>query len=159
VLRSEYTLAGGFTKARTPKSNQQISGEYVNMMKTDARTCGLAVRTVFGVLALGGAVLTAVAKDADVPRHAVHYGDLDVSQTPGATVLYRRIASAAEKVCSRFDRDDLHSKQVFKACVHKAIEDAVTAVNQPTLFTIYQSKQHARPLSVASLDVRSAPSP
>jgi len=124
-----------------------------------ARSHGLAVQAIFGVLALGCAALPTLAADANLPQRAVHYGDLDVSREPGATVLYRRIASAAERVCSNFDRVDLSSKQRFKGCVNKAIDDAVTAVNQPALFVVYQAKRAPSRLGVASVDSRQVSSP
>jgi len=130
------------------------------MMKTDAGSRDLAIKTVFAVLALGATTLPAAAAEADVPQRAVHFSDLDVSHELGATVLYRRIASAASMVCSNLDRADLASKMQFKACVNKAIQDAVTAVNQPMLLAVYQAKHGtSRPLSVASLDARQVRSP
>ena len=42
------------------------------------------------------------------------------------------------------------SPERYWACVHKAIADAVTKVNQPELFAIYNSKNHEpRPILVA----------
>ena len=130
-----------------------------NMMKTIARSYGLAVQTVFGVLALGCTALPALAVEPNAPQHAVHYSDLDMSQESGATVLYRRIGAAARGVCAQLDRADLSSKTRYKACVNKAIDDAVIAVNQPTLFAVYQAKRGPSRLSIASLDSQQARSP
>src|SRR5688572_32649626 len=124
----------------------------MNMMKTIARSRGLAVQTVLSVLALGCAALPALANDIDAPQRAVRFSDLDVAQTRGASVLYRRISSAAEKVCSRLDRRDLSSQIRFKACVARAIENAVVQVDKPMLLAVHVARQPKSRLSGASLE-------
>ena len=128
----------------------------MKMKMTVARPHRLAVRAVFGVLALGCVALPTMA--GDVAQREVNYSDLDVVHTPGATALYRRIAAAAERVCWNLKRTDLRSKRHFKTCVNKAIEDAVTSVNQPTLLAVYQAKQGSRP-SIASVEAQQVSAP
>jgi UrcA family protein len=117
-----------------------------------ARACNLAVKTFCAVMTLSSMALPALAADADVPQHAVHYSDLDVSREPGATVLYHRIASAATLVCTALDGADLASKMRYKACVNKAVTDAVTTAGQPMLVAVYQAKHRILRRTVASSD-------
>jgi UrcA family protein len=95
-----------------------------------------------------GALLFAVASsfagicsaDTDPLQALVKYGDLNVSSTAGATVLYNRIRTAAEQVCRPLDNRDFAFKRLKEACIHNAIADAVTKVNQPALFSVYSAK-------------------
>jgi UrcA family protein len=83
----------------------------------------------------------------------VRYGDLDVGSPAGAAILYRRIHSAAGQVCSRLDHGDLASKKNVTACADKAIADAVTQVNQPELFVVYNAN-HSTPLPASLVSQR-----
>lgn len=96
-----------------------------------------------------GALLLAVASsfagicsaaDANPLQALVKYGDLNVSSTEGATVLYNRIRAAAEQVCRPLDSRDFAFQRLKEACIHNAIADAVTKVNQPALFSVYSAK-------------------
>jgi UrcA family protein len=92
------------------------------------------IAVLVGCLLAGsvGAAQAATSTDA-VPTVVVRYGDLDLSSTEGARVLYQRISVAARQVCPvEFSRAVL---QVGKnrACREAAIERAVNAVNNPQL--------------------------
>ena len=70
-------------------------------MKTITPSTGLRriVATVlFGTLASGLAVVSS-ADDSGALQERVKYGDLDVSNSQGATTLYTRIRIAAADVC------------------------------------------------------------
>ncbi len=86
-------------------------------------------------LALGFAVPAGAADDTEVRKIAVKFGDLNVSAPEGAAALYARIRAAARSVCS--EPDDPWGRMRAARCVHKAIADAVTKVNQPALFVVY----------------------
>ena len=58
-----------------------------------------------GATALGLTAMPAVADPYGQPlQQTVKFGDLDISRTQGATVLYGRIRAAAKNVCAPFDR-------------------------------------------------------
>jgi UrcA family protein len=80
------------------------------------------------------------AADTNPLQALVKYGDLNVSSTSGATVLYNRIRAAAEQVCRPFDNRDFAFQRLKETCIHNAIADAVTKVNQPALFSVYSAK-------------------
>ena len=108
---------------------------------------------VFGALALSWGSASIAAGDIDVPQVVVKFGDLNLSNPQGAAKLYSRIAAAGNEVCKSLDINsrDLGSRARLHACVHKAIADAVTKVDQPELLAIYNAKNHqARPILVAA---------
>jgi UrcA family protein len=112
-----------------------------------------ATGALFGVLALSIAGLSHAADG--VSQKAVQYGDLDVSRTAGAAALYSRISGAAKSVCKSLDGDDLAAKSLFDRCVHKAVTDAVTAIDQPALYSLYNTKNPAvKSIILASASMR-----
>ena len=108
---------------------------------------------LFGAAAFGLAAPPAVADSLEQPLQVtVKFADLNISQPPGATVLYNRIRAAARSVCSPFDRGGILDKMAFGTCIQKSIADAVTAVNAPALTAVYSAKTRSALLvRVASL--------
>lgn len=92
------------------------------------------IAVLVGCLLAGtvGAAQAATSEDA-VPTIVVRYGDLDLSTTEGARVLYQRISVAAHQVCP-FENSRVVS-QIGKnrACREAAIQRAVNTVNNPQL--------------------------
>jgi UrcA family protein len=76
----------------------------------------------------------------DVPSVVVPFGDLDLSRSEGATVLYRRLRSAAETVCAPLDDRGVARHMSFKACVQSAISAAVAKVNRTALTAYYEAR-------------------
>jgi UrcA family protein len=99
---------------------------------------------------IGGAIITALIsslsaiasadQNTGLPQKTVKYSDLTVSSAQGAATLYNRIRIASEEVCSPLDHGDLSSTKHVKSCVHKAIADAVSQVNQPALSAVYNAR-------------------
>jgi UrcA family protein len=84
------------------------------------------------------------APPQDVPSVVVHFADLDLSRSEGASVLYRRLKGAAETVCAPFDDRDLARHMRFQACVENAISTAVAKVDRPALTAYYENKTNGR---------------
>lgn len=109
-----------------------------------------SIRTLIAtalVSALASSVAAVSAADnSDVPQAVVKFGDLNISNPQDAAKLYSRIAAAAYALCRPFDIDNrnLGAQARLKACVHKAIADAVTRVGQPELIAIYNAKNPRR---------------
>jgi UrcA family protein len=74
----------------------------------------------------------------------VHFADLDLSRSEGATVLYQRLKGAAEAVCAPLDDSNLSRHMSFKACVQTAISTAVAKVDQRALTAYYEAKTNGR---------------
>ena len=86
----------------------------------------------------------AVSTAANVEQITVHFGDLNIDQTTGAVILYRRIRHAAERVCG--ERELPGSRVVsldWRRCVADSIDRAVISVDRPAL-TAYH-RVHAAP--------------
>jgi UrcA family protein len=92
------------------------------------------IAVLVGCLLAGsvGAAQAATSEDA-VPTVVVRYGDLDLSTTDGARVLYQRISVAARQVCPVQITRVLALVGKNRACREAAIERAVNAVNNPQL--------------------------
>ena len=74
----------------------------------------------------------------------VHFGDLDLARSEGATVLYQRLRGAAETVCAPLDDRNVARHMSFRACVQSAISTAVAKVDQPALTAYYEAKTNRR---------------
>jgi UrcA family protein len=110
----------------------------------------LFTTAIFSALALGSAAASVAAGDS-APQVVVKFGDLNLSNAQGAAELYNRIAAAGKEVCRSLDSRDLATRARLDACVHKAIADAVTMVDRPELFAIYNAKTHQpRPIVLAA---------
>ena len=90
-----------------------------------------------GALAFGFAAASPAADSPEVRSITVKYADLNLSTPEGAAALYGRIRGAARNVCAASGVRDLSVRSGEEACVHKAILDAVTSVNKPALFAVY----------------------
>jgi UrcA family protein len=114
-----------------------------------------SLRVVFAAAVLGavaaGIATPGIAGDyTEVRSITVQYGDLNLSNPLGAATLYGRIVGAAHEVCD-LDDDNLTARASERACVEKAVADAVTKVGHPELFAVYSAKTHrASPMTVAS---------
>ena len=95
---------------------------------------GLTATVIFGALAASfSAISTADSRPVSV---TVKFADLNISSPSGALVLYNRIRTAAQSACAYYwfktDADEAR-------CVHDAIENAVTNINQPALSNLFNS--------------------
>ncbi|HKD55503.1 MAG TPA: UrcA family protein [Steroidobacteraceae bacterium] len=89
---------------------------------------------------------TVLAADARELRIKVDYSDLNLSTINGATTLYQRIEGAARFVCGepgrRFDE-----QRYWKSCYGKAVNHAVTEVNNPLLTSLYRKQYGEAPVT------------
>lgn len=120
----------------------------MNMLRTVTKRSCLITATMAGVLALSLSEVSTAADKSDVPRAVVKFGDLNVSNPLGATILYDRIEAAADSVC-QFDDTDVDPLGLGyylrqKECVHKAIARAVRKMDISELFAIYNARNHRR---------------
>ena len=101
-----------------------------------------SVLNVVAAVCLGCAALGAHAGDStgDVPTRKVHYADLNLNTPTGAATLYRRIEQAAVQVCDFNESRDLAKVAMVKACIDRAMEQSVKAVNIPQLTRVYNAR-------------------
>ena len=72
----------------------------------------------------------------------VSFRDLNLSTPAGAATLYRRIKSAAESVCG-YEETDFRAQISWRACVRRAVDDAVAKVNSPQLTALHTGRSPA----------------
>jgi UrcA family protein len=85
-------------------------------------------------------VTQAAGSGDNIPKQQVTYQDLNLNSNEGIQVLYKRIQGAANKVCGEVDARNLHGMRIKRACLNRAISQAVAAVNSPMLTTVYLEK-------------------
>ncbi len=106
-------------------------------------------------LALSFAAMCQAGDSTGAYQTTVKYADLNASSLSGAAALYARIRAAADEVCRPLDGRDLASKTYFDRCIHHAISDAIAKVNQPALYSVYNSKNPTpKPIMLASGQTR-----
>lgn len=91
------------------------------------------IKNVVMGVAVAAAMLVGVAQGAEAPTKTVRFQDLNLNTDAGAQVLYKRIHGAATLVCGNYDVHDLVVARAHKACVDRAVTDAVAAVNNQML--------------------------
>jgi UrcA family protein len=104
--------------------------------------------SIVATLAGGSVVAVSATEDPYVRKVTVKFGDLNLSDSDGAATLYARIRRAAREVCGQ--SSDLWGSS--DNCIRKAIADAVTKVNRPALFVVYN--EHYKPALPAPLLAR-----
>lgn len=118
-------------------------------MKNAIKTQSILAKAIVaaGFLALSCTAISANAQ-ADQPAVAevresmtypVGYSDLDVTKLKGAKTLYLRIRHAADLLC---ESAATWGKKEGKACVRKALDDAVARVNVPLLTQYYELRSN-----------------
>ena len=75
----------------------------------------------------------------DTSSVLVHFADVDLERSAGATVLYNRLQHAARKVCRGYPVLDLDRRAIFSACYRNAVARAVQTVNHPSLTAVHLS--------------------
>lgn len=88
--------------------------------------------------ALAAGMLAGVAHGAEVPTQTVRFQDLNLNTDAGVKVLYKRIQGAANQVCGNVDGRDLALARAHKACVDRAVADAVAALNNQKMVAVAQ---------------------
>ena len=95
--------------------------------------------TALTACVLAGAATCAQAAEAPAAASVrVNYHDLDLATASGSQVLYRRIVSAARKVCAPEDIRVLNEVMIAHVCEANAVERAVRAVHSPQLAALYR---------------------
>lgn len=81
------------------------------------------------------------APSDEVPRITVSYADLDLTRAEGAQTLYRRLRAAARQVCDAgHDMRALAERARYRACVDKALEEAVRTIDRDVLTALHRRK-------------------
>ena len=113
----------------------------------------IARRALVPALVLACVTGTALAQDASGVSGkvmTVHYNDLNLSTTAGATTLYNRIVGAAQFVCGEVGYPTgIDMQNYWNTCFRTAVNDAVTKVHSPIL-TQVANKESAKAAAPAT---------
>jgi UrcA family protein len=125
-------------KRSSDKSNRPLSTIQETIMNTSTASTGLRgliAAAIFGALASSFSAVSAA--DPSSVSITVKFADLNISKPSGARVLYKRIRAAALDACSYywFETDAAEAR-----CVHDAIANTVTKINQPELSAVFNAQ-------------------
>jgi len=104
-------------------------------------------RTLHGrllVVALAAACLGGVAAASEAPPTVrVAYGDLNLGSDAGRDALLHRLSAAAHRLCD--DPGTLELQRVIRAdaCYRETLDNAVVAVHNERLSTLYRARTGA----------------
>jgi UrcA family protein len=117
-------------------------------------TKSIARRVFVPALVLTCVTGTALAQDqsgAFTRVMTVHYSDLNLATTAGATTLYNRIVGAARYVCGEEGYPNgIDMQNYWNGCFKSAVNDAVTKVHSP-LLTQVANQQRAKAAPVTAM--------
>jgi UrcA family protein len=80
--------------------------------------------------------------DDQVRSETVKFADLKVDTPAGVEALYRRINSAAQRVCS-YEATSVQGPSIWRNCVRPSVDAAVTKVNNPLLTALHTGRKPA----------------
>jgi UrcA family protein len=109
----------------------------MNTLTASTGLRGLIAAAIVTAVASSFAAGSAAAAGIDVTSPTVKFADLDISSPQGALQLYIRIHKAAATACSFYP---FKSERGLDLCVSNSTAKAVTKVNQPALFAVYNAK-------------------
>ena len=100
---------------------------------------GVTTACALGLLLMGS---TAHADDLSAPPQVtVRFADLNLAVPEGAERLYSRIRGAAMLVCGPDGDRNLEASRSRRACIKKAIADAVSSIDNAQLKAVYEAHQ------------------
>jgi len=138
IMRSDNTAGGQLRTENSIFTTQSLKQSVMDGGK-DALRMTWAMLAVSTIMLADDATQAAEGGDSP-PQQVVRFGDLNLTSSEGVSVLYRRIHSAANEVCGGADTRELARVAATKACVDSAISQAVAAVNNPLLTSLYLAK-------------------
>jgi UrcA family protein len=110
----------------------------MTLRKTMLVSAAYAIPLILSIFVLAPAF---AAERSPLPRVEVHYGDLDLSRTPGAEALVGRLRQAAKQVCDEEHfLSALDARTKYKICVETSFERAVADLGEPMVTDIYQRR-------------------
>jgi UrcA family protein len=79
--------------------------------------------------------------DDQIRTETVKFSDLKVDTPAGVEVLYRRIQSAARRVCGYEGASSVYAYSNWQNCVRPTVDAAVTKVNNPMLTALHTGRE------------------
>lgn len=94
----------------------------------------LVLGSLAGIVAAGAA--SAAGLDSDVPSIVVKYSDQSLATDDGALALYRRLTSAAKRVCPDASKD-LSRLAIAQQCRNEAVARAIRQIDNSRLAALH----------------------
>jgi len=91
----------------------------------------------------------ATQPEPDTPRLTVSISDLNLNDSKGVSVAYRRIEWAAQRVCPLADSADYWLRVSAEPCIAQAIGRAIESIGSPELAAYARSQRSFRPAQPA----------
>jgi UrcA family protein len=107
---------------------------------TAARALMICAAATLGYSASAGSFSNEQPMTNASRTYVVRFQDLDLSKIDGATALYARLRHAARVVCDPLESREMGLAEKYRACMNKAIADAVASVNRPLVSQYHQSR-------------------
>jgi UrcA family protein len=102
------------------------------------KTVILFIASLAGTASLG--VASAAPSDAKVPTLILHYSEQSLAANGGVDDLYRRIASAAKRVCPNDSIHDIRALAQIDVCRREAVARAVQQIHNSQLAALSASR-------------------
>ena len=115
----------------------------MNKTATAARAMTICLAAIVGFHAAGasaGSFSSDPPATDGLPKQVVRFHSLDLSRIDGVTTLYGRLRNAARAVCDPFTSREMWILEEQRACMDKAIADAVGSINRPLLSQYHQDR-------------------
>jgi len=101
----------------------------------------LVAATLIGITGtLSAANASGQRANAEFLSEKISFADLNLNTTQGVASLYRRISSAAGRVCTPSESRESALMTVWRHCMDQAISSAVDEINNPALTAIANAK-------------------
>ena len=108
---------------------------------TAARATSICLAAIVGFNAAdasAGSLSSDPSASDGLPKQVVRFHSLDLSGIEGVTTLYGRLRNAARAVCDPLKGREMWIREEQRACMDKAIADAVASINRPLLSQFHQ---------------------
>jgi len=108
---------------------------------TAARATSICLAAIVGFNAAdasAGSLSSDPSASDGLPKQVVRFHSLDLSRIEGVTTLYGRLRNAARAVCDPLKGREMWIREEQRACMDKAIADAVASINRPLLSQFHQ---------------------
>ena len=111
------------------------------LRRTSERLTAGAAAIAATCLMLATVQVRAAEPQTEAPRVSVSYQDIDFATARGTANIYRKLKSAANKVCGLTPGGKLTLQQHIKAqeCANEALADAVQRINRPMLTSAHEA--------------------
>jgi UrcA family protein len=140
-----------------PRADSQTSPiKETEMNKTTAAAramtlCFAAILSFNSADASAGSLSNAPSATDGLLKYVVRFRYLDLSTIEGVTTLYSRLRYAARRVCDPFESREMWVAEKQRACMNKAVADAVASVNRPLLSQYHRLRIHDDRAGLAQL--------